>query len=161
MVLPNTHMITQELMNHTKRNVLRIDVPFGIAYKEVPDEARAALLSLFEGDDRVLTEPAPNVVVTEMADSSVNMALRFYTRNPDQEVPLRWEYTEKVREKLREATSRSPFPTVNSSSTRRRPSRGRTFSPPWTTPQTERGHRQSEGRLNPPAPLPRRSARGA
>ncbi|MCS3863135.1 small conductance mechanosensitive channel [Salinibacter ruber] len=110
MVLPNTHMITQELMNHTKRNVLRIDVSFGIAYKEVPDEARAALLSLFEGDDRVLTEPAPSVVVTEMADSSVNMALRFYTRNPDQEVPLRWEYTEKVREKLREADIEIPFP---------------------------------------------------
>jgi small conductance mechanosensitive channel len=110
MVLPNTYMITQQLMNHTKRNVLRIDIPFGIAYKEYPEEAREALLPLFEGDDRVLSEPAPTVVVTEMADSSVNMALRFYTRDPSQEVPLRWEYTEKVRETLREADIEIPFP---------------------------------------------------
>lgn len=110
MVLPNTHMITQQLMNHTKRNVLRIDVPFGIAYKEYPDEAREVLLPLFEDDDRVLSEPSPSVVVTEMADSSVNMAVRFYTRDPSQEVPLRWEYTEKVRETLREAGIEIPFP---------------------------------------------------
>ena len=110
MVLPNTYMITQQLMNHTKRNVLRIDIPFGIAYKEFPDEARDVLLSLFEDDDRVLPEPSPSVVVTEMADSSVNMALRFYTRDPSQEVPLRWEYTEKVRETLREADIEIPFP---------------------------------------------------
>jgi len=110
MVLPNTYMITHQLMNHTKRNVLRIDIPFGIAYKEYPEEAREALLPLFEGDDRVLSEPSPTVVVTEMADSSVNLALRFYTRDPSQEVPLRWEYTEKVRETLREADIEIPFP---------------------------------------------------
>ena len=110
MVLPNTHMITQQLMNHTKRNVLRIDIPFGIAYKEFPDEAREALLPLFEGDDRVLSDPAPSVVVTEMADSSVNLSLRFYTRDPSQEVPLQWAYTEKVRERLREADIEIPFP---------------------------------------------------
>ena len=110
MVLPNTEMITAKVMNHTKRNVLRIDIPFGIAYKEFPDEAREVLLPLFEDDDRVLPEPSPTVVVTEMADSSVNMALRFYTREPGQEVPLRWEYTEKVRETLREAGIEIPFP---------------------------------------------------
>jgi len=61
-------------------------------------------------DDRVLPEPSPSVVVTEMADSSVNMTLRFYIRDPSQEVPLRWEYTEKVRETLREADIEIPFP---------------------------------------------------
>jgi small conductance mechanosensitive channel len=110
MVLPNTEMITQRVMNHTKRNVLRIDIPFGIAYKEIPNEAREVLLPLFEDEDRVLSEPSPSVVVTEMDDSSVNMALRFYIRDPSQEVPIRWEYTEKVRETLREAGIEIPFP---------------------------------------------------
>jgi len=50
------------------------------------------------------------VVVTALADSSVNMALRFYVRDPSQEVALRWEYTEKVREALREANIEIPFP---------------------------------------------------
>ena len=109
-ILPNAQMITQRVVNHTKRNVLRIDIEFGIAYKEYPEEARQVLLPLTEDDDRVFSEPAPSVVVTGMNDSSVDMALRFYIRDPSQEVPIRWEYTEKVREALREADIEIPFP---------------------------------------------------
>ena len=109
-VQPNSQMITQELVNHTKRGVLRIDIPFGIAYKEYPDEAREAVLPLVKDDDRVFSEPSPTVVVTSMSDSSVDMAFRFYIRDPSQEVPVRWEYTEKVREALREADIEIPFP---------------------------------------------------
>lgn len=110
MVLPNTEMITQRVVNHTKRNVLRIDISFGIAYKEYPDEAREALLPLVKDDDRILPEPSPTVVVTDMSDSSVDMAFRFYTRDPSQEVPIRLEYKEKVRETLRAADIEIPFP---------------------------------------------------
>lgn len=109
-VMPNTQMITQQLINHTKQNTLRVDIPFGIAYKEFPEEARQVVLRLPEGDDRILSRPEPTVIVNEMADSSVNMALRFYLRDPTQEVPMRWEYTEKVREALREADIEVPFP---------------------------------------------------
>lgn len=109
-VLPNVEMITQRVINHTKRNVLRIDIDFGIAYKEYPDEAREVLLPLLEDDDRIFSEPAPSVVVTSMSDSSVDMSLRFYIRDPSKEVPIRWEYTEKVREALREADIEIPFP---------------------------------------------------
>jgi small conductance mechanosensitive channel len=109
-IRPNSQMITQRVVNHTKRNVLRIDISFGIAYKEYPQEAREVLLPLTEDDDRVFSEPSPSVVVTAMNDSSVDMVLRFYVRDPSQEVPIRWEYTEKVREALREADIEIPFP---------------------------------------------------
>ncbi|PSQ69108.1 MAG: mechanosensitive ion channel family protein, partial [Bacteroidetes bacterium QH_2_64_26] len=78
--------------------------------KERPDEARQVLLPLVDDDDRVLSEPSPSVVVTEMSDSSVDMAFRFFTHTPSEEVPIRWEYTEKVREALREADIEIPFP---------------------------------------------------
>ncbi|PEN09227.1 mechanosensitive ion channel protein MscS [Longimonas halophila] len=110
MVLPNTFMITNRLINHTKRNTIRVDVDFGIAYAEYPHEARQVVLALCEDDDRILSTPSPTVVVTEMAASSVNMKLRFYLRDPSTEVPMRWAYTEKVREALREADIEIPFP---------------------------------------------------
>ncbi|WP_245846183.1 mechanosensitive ion channel family protein [Longibacter salinarum] len=110
LVLPNTEMITQEVVNHTKQNTLRIDIEFGIAYKEYPQEAREAVLPILEDDDRILTRPEPSVVVTGMADSAVTMTLRFFIREPSEEVPMRWEYTEKVREALREADIEIPFP---------------------------------------------------
>jgi small conductance mechanosensitive channel len=110
MVLPNTQMITTQVVNHTKQNTLRIDIDFGIAYKEYPQEAREAVLATLEGDDRVLTRPEPTAVVTGMGDSAVTMALRFYIRDPSEEVKMRWEYTEKVREALRDAGIEIPFP---------------------------------------------------
>ncbi|PSQ61224.1 MAG: mechanosensitive ion channel family protein, partial [Bacteroidetes bacterium QH_10_64_19] len=106
----NTEMIKGKVMNHTKRNILRLDISFGIAYKERPDEAREVLLPIVEDDDRILSDPSPTAVVTKMDDSSVNMLLRFYLQDPSQEVPMRWEYTEKVREALREADIEVPFP---------------------------------------------------
>jgi small conductance mechanosensitive channel len=110
LVLPNTQMITTQVVNHTKQHTLRVDIDFGIAYKEYPKEAREVVLRTVEDDDRLLPSPSPTVVVTALADSSVNMALRFYIRDPSQEVALRWEYTEKVREALREADIEIPFP---------------------------------------------------
>lgn len=110
MVLPNTEMITQRVVNHTKQNTLRVDIEFGIAYKEYPEEAREVVLPLVQDDDRVLSTPSPTAVVTSMGDSSVNMALRFYINDPSQELPVRWEYTEKVREALRTADIEIPFP---------------------------------------------------
>lgn len=110
MVLPNTQMITNRVVNHAKQNTLRIDIDFGIAYKEVPAEAREVLLPIVEGDNRILPRPEPSVIVTQMADSSVNMKLRFYIADPSKELTVRWEYTEKVRETLREANIEIPFP---------------------------------------------------
>ena len=109
-VMPNSQMITQQLINHTMQNTLRVDIPFGIAYKEFPQEARDVVIALAQDDDRILSRPEPTAVVTEIADSSVNMALRFYLRDPNEEIPMRWEYTEKVREALREADIEIPFP---------------------------------------------------
>ena len=110
MVLPNSHMISEPLINHTKRNTVRCDVPFGIAYKEYPQEAREVVLDLCEGDDRILNTPEPTVVVNDLGDSSVDMMLRFYLREPRDEVPMQWEYMEKVREALRDAGIEIPFP---------------------------------------------------
>ena len=110
LVMPNVQMITQKLMNHTMLSTLRVEIDFGIAYKERPGEARDVLLALTEGDERLHPDHPPSVVVTEMADSSVNMRLRLYLKNPKQEVPVRFDYTEKVREALREADIEIPFP---------------------------------------------------
>ena len=110
MVLPNKDMITKRLLNHSMLGIVRVEVPFGIAYKEYPDEARQVVLALTEDDDRLHSNYPPSVVVKELNDSSVDMALRIYLKDPNQETPLRFEYTEKVREALREAGIEIPFP---------------------------------------------------
>ncbi|HMB93477.1 MAG TPA: mechanosensitive ion channel family protein [Rhodothermales bacterium] len=110
MVMPNIQMINQKLVNHTMLNTLRVEIPFGIAYKEYPQEAREVVLKLTEGDERLHDDYKSQVVVLGLNDSSVDMALRLFLRNPKLEVPVRLEYIEKVREALREADIEIPFP---------------------------------------------------
>jgi len=110
MVMPNVMMINQKLINHTMLGTLRVDVPFGIAYKEYPQQAREVVLKITGGDERLSTEFPPRVMVTQLGNSSVDMVLFLYLRDPALEVPIRMEYVEKVREALREAGIEIPFP---------------------------------------------------
>ena len=110
MVLPNIQMVNQKLINHTMMGTLRVEIFFGIAYKENPNEARKVVLKLTKGDRRLHPDFPPQVVVTELGDSSVNMSLRIYIKNPKLEVPVRFEYTEKVFNALGEAGIEIPFP---------------------------------------------------
>lgn len=110
MVLPNVDMIKKRLLNHSMFGTVRVEIPFGIAYKEYPSEAREVVMALTEGDDRLHPNYPPSIVVTELNDSSVDMVLRLYLRDPDLEVPIRFEYVEKIREALRHADIEIPFP---------------------------------------------------
>ncbi|QXD14614.1 mechanosensitive ion channel family protein [Rhodocaloribacter litoris] len=110
LVMPNIQMINQKLINHTMLGILRVEIPFGIAYKEYPEEARKVVLRLTEGDDRLHPNYPPECVVTGLGDSSVDMSLRLYLKNPLQEMQIKYEYVEKVREALRAADIEIPFP---------------------------------------------------
>ena len=110
MVLPNIQMVNQKLVNHTMLGTLRVEILFGIAYKESPAAARGVVLKLTKGDRRLHPDFPPQVVVTDLGDSSVNMSLRVYLKNPKLEMPVRFEYTEKVFNALGQAGIEIPFP---------------------------------------------------
>ena len=109
-ILPNANVISERIINHSMVRALRVLVPFGIAYKESPAEARAVVLALAENDGRLHPDYEPSVVVTELADSSVNMELRLHLRDAKLEVSIRLEYQEKVFEALKAAGIEIPFP---------------------------------------------------
>lgn len=109
-IIPNQNVVNNKIINHTMQASLRLVVDFGIAYKEDLRRARDVVLGLLKDDDRVRERPPPEVVVTELADSAVVMALRFWLKNPHQEVPLEFEYREKIKLALDEAGITIPFP---------------------------------------------------
>ena len=72
--------------------------------------ARAALLALTTHDSRLCNDPPPQVVVTECADSSVNLILRFWIRDESLEKAMKCEYLEKAKKALDAAGIDIPFP---------------------------------------------------
>src|SRR5207248_9598050 len=85
MILPNTSVLANKVINHSTHPLQRVNINIGIAYRESIDDARATLLSLLEGDTRILPDPAPAVTVKECGDSSVNLVLRFWIQDESQE----------------------------------------------------------------------------
>lgn len=109
-VIPNEQMVKEAVTNQSGNLPLRVDVPFGVAYKEDLDETRRVVLATVEGDERLAKGPSPDVVVTTLNSSSVDFLLRFHVHDPALSVPLRFEYTEKIRKALGKAGIEIPFP---------------------------------------------------
>jgi len=109
-VFPNTYMLSHKLANHSSHHLTRVNVGIGIAYKDSIQAAREVLLGLVKADNRIVTDPAPSVVVDECASSSVNLKLRFWIAEESLSIKLRYEYLEKAKEALDRAGISIPFP---------------------------------------------------
>jgi small conductance mechanosensitive channel len=109
-VIPNDQMVNQAVWNQSAYGTFRVDVDFGVAYKEDIDETRAVVMALLEEDDRLVDDPAAEVVITKLNDSSVDFQLRMWVRDAGVSLPMRWEYTEKIRKALGKADIEIPFP---------------------------------------------------
>jgi small conductance mechanosensitive channel len=111
-VMPNTYMLSNRVANHSTHPVIRVDIPIGIAYKESIDKARGALLETVDGDERICKDPPPSVVVSQCADSSVNLMLWLWIRDESVERSVFYEYLEKAKKALDAAHIEIPFPHV-------------------------------------------------
>jgi small conductance mechanosensitive channel len=109
-VMPNTAMLQNRIINKSTNPVTRVNVPIGIAYKESIDRTREVLLKTLIGDKRIQSTPQPEVVVRQCADSSVNLMLHFWIREERYEDAMVWEYLEKCKKALDAANIEMPFP---------------------------------------------------
>lgn len=109
-VVPNKRIIDEVLENFSKHGEVRVDAVIGIAYKEDIDAAREALIKAARSLDDVLDSPAPDVVVDELAGSSVNLKLRAWVDSADKRKGVLFELHEKGKVALDEAGIEIPFP---------------------------------------------------
>lgn len=109
-VIPNKKIIDTVLVNHSKHGEMRVDVPVGIAYKEDISKARKVLLIAIEQIPGVRHTPSPDVVVTELGNSSVNLLIRAWIDSAEDEQRTFFEITEKAKTTLDRAGIQIPFP---------------------------------------------------
>ncbi len=82
-VVPNNKIISSNIINYSSKETRRVDFVFGIGYEDDLKLAKQTLFEIVNLDERVLKEPEPFVVVSELADSSVNFTVRVWTRSSD------------------------------------------------------------------------------
>lgn len=79
-IVPNGAMANGNIINYTAEGKMRVDTTIGVGYGEDIKTAKEVLLNVLLADDNVLKDPAPSVNVSELADSSVNFAVRPYCK---------------------------------------------------------------------------------
>ncbi|UUX51907.1 mechanosensitive ion channel [Nisaea acidiphila] len=107
--VPNSQIIGGAISNFSRHSTRRIDIVVGIGYSSNIDTAFAALMKLAEEDGRVLADPEPQVSVRELADSSVNVGLRFWVNSVDY-WPTLFDFNKAVKETLDANGVEIPFP---------------------------------------------------
>ncbi len=82
-IIPNGALSNGSILNFSLEKTRRIDFTFGIGYEDDLRKARNLLRRLVEEDPRILRDPSPQIVVAQLADSSVNFAVRVWCRAED------------------------------------------------------------------------------
>lgn len=81
-IIPNADIISGQLINWTLTDACgRISIDVGVGYGSDLEKVLNTALDIAKSDPRVLTDPAPSAIVTEFADSAVNIRLRCYLGN--------------------------------------------------------------------------------
>jgi len=101
-IFPNTFMLAQKVANHTTHPLTRVVIPAVISMNQSVDAARKAILATLDGDNRVRTDPKPEVVVSKIADTLAGNAvtelqLRFWITDEKTEKAIVFEYNERVK----------------------------------------------------------------
>ncbi len=108
-VLPNSKVQADGITNYSKEPVLRIDLEIGISYDDDIAAARRVARETVTADPRVLADPAPQIVVLELDDSSVNLGIRPFVRGENYWQTM-WDLREQLKVSFDEAGITIPYP---------------------------------------------------
>ena len=108
-IIPNGALSNGNITNYSAEGILRVDLTMGVSYDADIKQTKDVLMSVLTNHPKVIKDPAPTVNVSELADSSVNFAVR-----PWCDVAHYWDVyfdvTEGCKEALDAAGIEIPYP---------------------------------------------------
>lgn len=108
-IIPNAKITADNIVNYTIKGTRRADMVFGIGYEADIDKARDIISEILSKDERILKDPAPQVAVSELANSSVNFVTRPWV-NVEDYWGVVFDVTEAVKKRFDAAGINIPFP---------------------------------------------------
>ena len=108
-VIPNGAMSNGNITNYTSEGVIKVFHTVGVSYDADIKQTKDILMAVLKAQDKVLDTPAPLVEVSELADSSVNFAVRPACR-PEHYWDVYFETLERAKIALDAAGIEIPYP---------------------------------------------------
>jgi len=108
-IIPNTKITSNIITNISAMPTRRIDLTIGIGYDDDLLLAKNILKEIVAADDRILSDPAPIIAVSELADSSVNFIVFPWVKASDYGA-VRFDLIEKIKLTFDEKGISIPYP---------------------------------------------------
>jgi small conductance mechanosensitive channel len=108
-IVPNGAMANGNIINYTAEGKMRVDTTVGVDYGSDIKKTKEVLLEMLKANPLVLQDPAPSVNVEELADSSVNLAVRPFCK-PEDYWDVYFGTIEGTKEALDKAGIEIPYP---------------------------------------------------
>ena len=108
-IVPNSSITSDVITNVNAKPTRRIDMVIGIGYDDNIGEAKSVLEDLIKAESRILSDPAPTIAVSELADSSVNFVVRPWVKTADY-WDVRFDLTEQIKLTFDEKGISFPYP---------------------------------------------------
>lgn len=107
--VPNASIWGSVITNFSYNKTRRHDITVGIDYGDDINLAMRTMEKILKKDKRVLADPAPQIMVMELGDSSVDVNARFWTESADF-WQVKWDMTKAFKEGFDAAGLTIPFP---------------------------------------------------
>lgn len=108
-VVPNGQLSNDNIINYSFNGTRRENLSFGISYDDDIKKAKEVLMKLVKEQEGILEDPAPQVLVAELGDSSVNFSVRYFAPNAEF-WDIHWKMIEEGKIRLEEAGMTIPYP---------------------------------------------------
>ena len=111
-IIPNGTISNGNITNYSTEKTRRIDITMGVSYDADIKQTKDLLMNIMTDHPNILKEPAPIVVLGELADSSVNFKMRPWTLTADYWT-VYFEIMETCKIELDKAGIEIPYPQMD------------------------------------------------
>jgi small conductance mechanosensitive channel len=108
-MVPNGKLFGDIIRNISAFDTRRVDLVIGIGYASDIQKAHDVMMNLIKEEPRILPDPAPQIAVSELADSSVNFVVRPWVKKDDY-WGVKFHLTRKIKEAFDAQGIEIPFP---------------------------------------------------
>ena len=108
-VVPNGSIMDGSITNYSEQPTRRIDIIASCSYQDDLDKVKQVLKTILDSEDRILTEPKPQIAVSELAESSVNFIVRPWVNSSDY-LPVMYSLLEQIKKTFDQEGISIPYP---------------------------------------------------
>ena len=81
--IPNGALSNGTIINYSQQPTRRTDLTIGISYESNIKEVKEIILKIMDNNPKILKNPKANVIVRELTDSGIKLAIRAWANNED------------------------------------------------------------------------------